>query len=495
MIQASYHRYWGKAQKDGHEIDDTPKYHLLPYHCLDVAAVGWHLLAPDKPTCKQLAMQLQVTPEWLRTFFTFCLILHDLGKFSRAFQGLRPDLSPELVKAKPGICYSERHDSLGFCLWRDQLTRPLQAALGDAFIALLSHIEPWLEIVTGHHGMPPKNNLRTRNFFEVEDEQAAMCFVMDAINLLLTGFDCQPLLDKELKKRLKPLSWQLAGIAVLADWLGSNQDYFNYFTNCQDLSIYWQETALKQAEVTILSLPKTPEAVPFQSITTLFPFIQQRTPLQNYAITEPLTAQPQLFILEDVTGAGKTEAALILSQRLMAQGLAEGLYIALPTMATANAMYQRLGGVYRKFYQVNDKPSIILAHGARELSQDFQDSVAFAEQMKTDSDYESGNNEADQELSATAYCNAWLADSRKKALLADVIASRNLTQAEAGVIMHLDQPKVSALMRGRLAGFSLDRLLRCLTLLGQEVEIIITDKASGSPLPAHISVVLPSMAG
>lgn len=78
--------------------------------------------------------------------------------------------------------------------------------------------------------------------------------------------------------------------------------------------------------------------------------------------------------------------------------------------------------------------------------------------------------------------------------IADVIASRNLTQAEAGVIMHLDQPKVSALMRGRLAGFSLDRLLRCLTLLGQEVEIIITDKASGSPLPAHISVVLPSMA-
>lgn len=78
--------------------------------------------------------------------------------------------------------------------------------------------------------------------------------------------------------------------------------------------------------------------------------------------------------------------------------------------------------------------------------------------------------------------------------IAEVVMKRNLTQSEAAEIMHLDQPKVSALMRGRLAGFSLDRLLRCLTLLGQEVEITITDKVSGSLLPAHISVILPSMA-
>ena len=54
--------------------------------------------------------------------------------------------------------------------------------------------------------------------------------------------------------------------------------------------------------------------------------------------------------------------------------------------------------------------------------------------------------------------------------IADVVMSRKLTQLEAAAIMGLDQPKVSALMRGRLAGFSLDRLLRCLTLLGQGVK-------------------------
>ena len=78
--------------------------------------------------------------------------------------------------------------------------------------------------------------------------------------------------------------------------------------------------------------------------------------------------------------------------------------------------------------------------------------------------------------------------------IADVVTRRKLTQVEAGVIMHLDQPKVSALLRGRLSGFSLDRLLRCLTLLGQDVEIVITDRSNDSHSPAHINIVAPHVA-
>ncbi|MGZ8224106.1 MAG: HD domain-containing protein [Methylobacter sp.] len=96
MTEKLYYRYWGKAKPDADS--KGPAYHLLPYHCLDVAAVGWHLMALDKPICNQLAKQLQVKPEWLRTLFTFCLVLHDLGKFARAFQGLKTDLSPERTK-------------------------------------------------------------------------------------------------------------------------------------------------------------------------------------------------------------------------------------------------------------------------------------------------------------------------------------------------------------------------------------------------------------
>ena len=118
MTEKLYYKYWGKASSDN---ENGAGYHLLPYHCLDVAAVGWQLLMPDKPLCKQLANQLEVEPEWLRKLFVFCLALHDLGKFARAFQGLRQDLSADLVKANPRMSYAERHDSLGFCLWQETL--------------------------------------------------------------------------------------------------------------------------------------------------------------------------------------------------------------------------------------------------------------------------------------------------------------------------------------------------------------------------------------
>ncbi len=61
--------------------------------------------------------------------------------------------------------------------------------------------------------------------------------------------------------------------------------------------------------------------------------------------------------------------------------------------------------------------------------------------------------------------------------IAAVIAKRRLTQAAAAELLNLDQPKVSALVRGRLAGFSLDRLVRLLVLLGSDVEIIVKPRA------------------
>lgn len=61
--------------------------------------------------------------------------------------------------------------------------------------------------------------------------------------------------------------------------------------------------------------------------------------------------------------------------------------------------------------------------------------------------------------------------------IAEVIAKRRLTQAAAAELLNLDQPKVSALVRGRLAGFSLDRLVRLLVLLGSDVEIIVKPRA------------------
>jgi len=60
-----------------------------------------------------------------------------------------------------------------------------------------------------------------------------------------------------------------------------------------------------------------------------------------------------------------------------------------------------------------------------------------------------------------------------------VIAARGLTQRAAGALMRMDQPRVSALLAGKIARFSTDRLLRALADLGQDVELRIRPARAG----------------
>jgi len=57
-----------------------------------------------------------------------------------------------------------------------------------------------------------------------------------------------------------------------------------------------------------------------------------------------------------------------------------------------------------------------------------------------------------------------------------VIKRQRLTQVAAAARMGIDQPKVSALINGRLSNFSSERLMHLLTALGQDVEIIVRAK-------------------
>jgi predicted XRE-type DNA-binding protein len=61
-------------------------------------------------------------------------------------------------------------------------------------------------------------------------------------------------------------------------------------------------------------------------------------------------------------------------------------------------------------------------------------------------------------------------------LIWQAIKRRRLTQVAAAALMGIDQPKVSALLNGRLANFSSERLMRLLTALGQDVDITVRTK-------------------
>ena len=72
--------------------------------------------------------------------------------------------------------------------------------------------------------------------------------------------------------------------------------------------------------------------------------------------------------------------------------------------------------------------------------------------------------------------------------ISEIIGGRRLTQVEAAELLGIDQPKISALARGRLEGFSLERLMRFLNVLGRDVEIVVKAKTRGRRR-ASVSVV------
>ena len=82
----------------------------------------------------------------------------------------------------------------------------------------------------------------------------------------------------------------------------------------------------------------------------------------------------------------------------------------------------------------------------------------------------SGNVFADLELEDP---EERLAKAELARRICDIIAERKLSQTRAAALLGIDQPKVSALVRGKLDGFSIDRLFRFLNALGRDVEIVI----------------------
>lgn len=406
MSSQLYHRYWGKAQ--------DADYHLLPYHCLDVAAVGQALLRHNPTYREHLQHLLDLDAEEFSAWFVFLLALHDSGKFADSFQNLRPDLLHRLQQRESQRDYSLRHDALGWMLWQHQLRNAFQnaglivppAASASLFAAASPKpINDWIAAMTGHHGQPPKlpDDAMPRHYFAASDLAAADAFLNDLIPLLLGTARPFPTIDAE---RLRFASWWLAGLAVLCDWIGSNRDFFPYQSEPLALPDYWKQ-AVQQAEHAVQATalhPCAPAAA--LDLATLLHVKAEATPLQQAVSALPLAAGPQLFILEDVTGAGKTEAAVLLAHRLMQAGLGGSLYFALPTMATANTMHRRMQTVYRRLFNPEPPPALVLAHGASHIARDLLPAAPAAEPY------------GDHSEPAEAHGNAWLSDNRKKALLA-----------------------------------------------------------------------------
>ena len=86
----------------------------------------------------------------------------------------------------------------------------------------------------------------------------------------------------------------------------------------------------------------------------------------------------------------------------------------------------------------------------------------------------SGNVFADLELENS---DELLVKAELARRISGIIAAQNMTQTEAAKMLGIDQPKVSALVNGKLSGFSTTRLFRFLNALGRDVEIVVKPKS------------------
>jgi CRISPR-associated endonuclease/helicase Cas3 len=391
--------FWGKARPNQ---AGAAGFHPLIAHSLDVAAVA--ILLP----CGRVPA---VDPRMLG----FLVSVHDIGKFSHPFQGKVPAYWPSGLGPYPSQQLGgPAHDAVGASI--------LTHTLADKFIDLLpgsagswkpgDRMHLW-RALAGHHGRPT----------EIADRLPAKVFCAACqtaagqfIDAMKTVFQPPIWPRPKTEQDVIRLSWHLAGLTTLADWVGSRQAWFPYVTmaDVADPARYFWGHALPRAAAALAAAGLAGSSpAPFTGLRGLFPCITLPSHVQQWAETVPLPAGPVLAVIEDLTGSGKTEAALTLAHRLLAEGRADGVYLALPTMATANAMFGRLAEAYGKLFAPDAHPSLALAHGRAALNAHFVAAIE-GDGARFPRTADPGDEPAE------AHCTAWLAQDRRRALLAQV---------------------------------------------------------------------------
>ncbi len=429
--------YWGKARPvDG----NGPRFHPNAYHGLDVAAAADALLSIRPQWLTTLARMAGLAEDVVRRWLLFALALHDLGKFTCAFQCKVPDYWYRKGMLPGGPKTDLGHGSAGYSLWQNGCKRARSAP--HPFTSLFSTANPrvaastarmfgiWFAAVCGHHGKPVEtSDLNDRICDAALDD--ARDFVLACAQLFSPAPTGNFAIPREYD--VQTSSWLIAGIAMLADWIGSNQEWFDYHEPTLTLPQYWDEAGRRAKNA--LNKSGLTAALPAQvyTLSDALPEIAEpeASPLQAWALRDAPIRGQSLIVIEDLTGAGKTEAALILAHRLMHAGAAEGLYWALPTMATADALYGRLAKSYARLFANPEETSLVLAHSSREFNEIFRKSIKLT--TVNEPIYPGECDDRDEAIPGTAACARWIADDRRKTFLADVGVG-TIDQALLGIL-------------------------------------------------------------
>lgn len=406
--------YWGKADP---ACLGEPKWHPLAYHMLDVAAVAstWWDACPALRG--RFLVAFPNTPErHLRAWVLFFVALHDLGKADIRFQLKAPEALATawrmIVKGDDHEIPQQEissfdHGHAGIA-WAAQ-EYETWLAMHDLDHAIWSRWDNWLTAVTGHHGDFPKPVFEGLNAIEADDDlidhdraaRHALVAVFETLFLQPAGLNLQALPPA----CSLPARALLAGFCASCDWLGSNTDEFDYRAPGAALHRYLDERLERiESSQMLVRYGLLASAQEYVGLPTLLG--DGEAPRGVQTLIDALPATPGLTLIEAPTGSGKTEAALAHAWRLLAAGVADSIVFALPTQATANAMFERVEAFAAKAY---GQANVVLAHGKRDFNAGFQQLVERGQRRTRQGDEE-----------ASVQCAAWLASSRKRVFLGQI---------------------------------------------------------------------------
>lgn len=350
---------WAKTSRDPDE-----RWHPLILHMLDVAASAEAILLRE-PASTRMRMGSILGLEWepARPWLLFLIACHDLGKACPGFQCKWKNLSLLDAGRSPNTDINHAFVSqIVLSGWLQEQGWPDELA------------ELAADAVGAHHG----ERASPRILDHLMGDKRAMGkplwrgvrqgLIEELVQVL------KPTVIPTKENLSGPDFMLLSGLASFADWIGSNEEWFPFGTpdDCGDLNA-WFESRRAYAEHALNAIgweartPLAKESKPFPEVFGFSP-----RPLQQavtYALAE--LAAPAILLLEAPMGEGKTEAAFFAHLELQRRFEHRGLYVALPTKATGNAMFMRTlkflrdqGGARRLDLQ--------LVHGGALLNDAFQ---------------------------------------------------------------------------------------------------------------------------
>jgi CRISPR-associated endonuclease/helicase Cas3 len=352
----TYQLLWAKTSKD------RTATHPLICHMIDVAQVAlamWHGVLTESMRA-HFSTALGLEEGAAGRLIAFWAGLHDLGKASPAFQrqygpGEQALRSAGLHFERLFVKEKSPHGTISAYVLRDLLQA--ESALAPRLARRIAHA------VGGHHGTwPSSNDVQALKSVQVGDNGWES--VRRDLVRTLAGLYTPPPAEGMGRTRAaeNAILTLLSGLTSTADWIGSMEEYFPFACTPLDLADYVQRSAA-QAYRALQRLGWTDWQPPAQaaSFEGLFRFAPR--PMQQAVIDmASRLGQPGLVIIEAPTGAGKTEAALHLADHWAHTCHQRGLYVAMPTMATSNQMFERVQAVLARRY-TEELINVHLLHG------------------------------------------------------------------------------------------------------------------------------------